>query len=280
MNIKDITEEKFKYIVFSSNSNKEVAYKLGYSYHNGKISKIIYSLCERYNICLDHFDRSLLNRKYLLVKKKCPVCGVEFETQQGHKREKKTCSCKCSNVYFSDARQTKISRIKRSKALMLPSIEIRCFCCGKWFESKRTDRNYCSKVCAYSYRDSKEYRDKLSKAVRKRIANGTHKGWSTRKKCEPSYAEKYTIGILDQLNINHEREMKVGKWFIDFADSKRKLALEIDGKQHNYPERRASDQKKDSYLKANGWKVLRIPWRKIDNGFRIELLCRLYSFFI
>jgi len=115
-------------------------------------------------------------------------------------------------------------------------------------------------------------------AVQKRIADGTHKGWATRSKLKPSYAEQYTMSMLDSLGIKYERELKVGKWFIDFADSNKKLALEIDGKQHNLLERQASDKKKDEYLKSNGWKVLRIPWRKIDNEFRIELLCKTYTF--
>jgi len=49
----------------------------------------------------------------------------------------------------------------------------------------------------------------------------------------------------------------------------KKLALEIDGKQHSYPDRKVSDEKKDSYLLNEGWKVCRIKWRKITKDFRM-----------
>ena len=88
------------------------------------------------------------------------------------------------------------------------------------------------------------------------------------------------MGLLDQLNINYIHEYKVGKWFIDFAVVDKKLALEIDGKQHQFPERKASDEKKDAYLIENGWKILRIPWKKITKEVREELISKLTDFFI
>ena len=39
------------------------------------------------------------------------------------------------------------------------------------------------------------------------------------------------------------------------------IALEIDGKQHEYADRKESDKKKDKYLIDNGWKVSRIKWK-------------------
>ena len=53
-------------------------------------------------------------------------------------------------------------------------------------------------------------------------------------------------------------------YFIDFAIEHKKIALEIDGKQHKYPERKAMDIKKDSYLKEQGWIVYRIPWISLN----------------
>ena len=40
------------------------------------------------------------NRKYPLVTKICPVCGVEFTTAQGRGDEKTVCSHSCSNTHF------------------------------------------------------------------------------------------------------------------------------------------------------------------------------------
>jgi len=41
-----------------------------------------------------------MKSKYEIIKKICPICEIEFETQKGHKREKTTCSRACSNRYF------------------------------------------------------------------------------------------------------------------------------------------------------------------------------------
>lgn len=48
--------------------------------------------------------------------------------------------------------------------------------------------------------------------------------------------------------------------FIDFALPDRKIAIEIDGKQHEQESRAQSDRKKDSLLIEQGWTVHRIKW--------------------
>ncbi len=121
---------------------------------------------------------------------------------------------------------------------------------------------------------------------------------SKRDNLEPSYPEKYIIKLLAELNFQLElvdgyitnqtnnidnviitRESKVDKWFIDFADRNRKLALEIDGKQHDYPERKMSDKLKDEYLISEGWKILRIRWKKVDKDYREYLIKNISEFF-
>lgn len=58
--------------------------------------------------------------------------------------------------------------------------------------------------------------------------------------------------------------------FLDFLIEKNniKIDLEIDGKQHNYPERKKHDLERDSYLSNLGFIVYRIPWNEIntENG--------------
>lgn len=39
-------------------------------------------------------------KKYEVIKKICPICSIEFETKQGSRDEKTTCSRACSNSYF------------------------------------------------------------------------------------------------------------------------------------------------------------------------------------
>ena len=61
-------------------------------------------------------------------------------------------------------------------------------------------------------------------------------------------------------NIEYARELKVDRFFIDFAFLDKMLAIEIDGQQHNLPERKALDERKDQTLLSLGWHVIRIKW--------------------
>lgn len=108
-----------------------------------------------------------------------------------------------------------------------------------------------------------ETRKKLRENMQKRIANGTHKGWAKRNK--PSYAEIFFMNVLKNNDIEYEFEKKVGKYFIDFALNNKNIALEIDGKQHNLPDRKLKDEEKDKFLSEQNWKVYRIQWKNIRN---------------
>lgn len=65
---------------------------------------------------------------------------------------------------------------------------------------------------------------------------------------ERGYADKFLI----------QREYSFFPYFIDFAFVDLKIAIEIDGSQHLLPERKERDEKKDSLLQENGWRVIRI----------------------
>lgn len=126
-----------------------------------------------------------------------------------------------------------------------------CDNCGKQFLGKLYQKN-CSKEC------SKWQSGKNAAATMK--ANGTNSGWHTRKG-ESSYPEKYFEELFRKENISGwVREKKVGRWFIDFAFEEKKIAVEIDGRQHDDLNRSNSDQLKDKYLTGNGWTVKRIKW--------------------
>ena len=87
---------------------------------------------------------------------------------------------------------------------------------------------------------------------------GTHAGWHNRRG-ESSYPEKYFETLFEKESIHGwSREHKVGRWFIDFAFLEKKIALEIDGRQHD--DRVELDKLKDNHLIMNGWDVIRIRW--------------------
>lgn len=51
--------------------------------------------------------------------------------------------------------------------------------------------------------------------------------------------------------------------------------IEIDGKQHTYPERVVKDKEKDAYLTSEGWAIHRIPWKKLTKETRAQLKQKL-----
>ena len=65
---------------------------------------------------------------------------------------------------------------------------------------------------------------------------------------------------------NFIEEFHLGKWFMDFAWPNKKIYLEVDGEQHNWNERKKSDQEKDDFYKSLGWRVLRLPWKYVCNN--------------
>lgn len=179
-----------------------------------------------------------------MVEKNCENCN---SLHDGTFASGRFCKKECSIKFTSKNRKN------------LP-VDITCLICSHVFTVKwcRRNRKYCSNKCSHS---CPTLRNHLSKKVNERIKNGTFIGWKDRKDKSPSYAEKYFIDLFNNENIlNWEREYKVGMWFIDFAFIDKKIALEIDGKQHKLKERKESDDRKDEFLKNNGWNVFRIKW--------------------
>lgn len=59
-------------------------------------------------------------------------------------------------------------------------------------------------------------------------------------------------GILDQT------QYRVGRYRLDYAWPSQMVALEADGPFHQMPEYAARDAKRDSWLRSQGWLVLRV----------------------
>ncbi len=111
-------------------------------------------------------------------------------------------------------------------------------------------------------------RQKLSESRKKYIAEHDGIWWSSRSKCKRSYAEEWTKHILETecAEFPFVEEYHYGRWFLDFAWPDRKLYVEIDGSQHEWPERKAKDIEKDEYCKEHGWNCLRLTWKYICNN--------------
>jgi very-short-patch-repair endonuclease len=191
----------------------------------------------------------------------CPQCGA-IHTKS------KFCSKSCSATYNNKLRDGEVylrqaesaSNTMKEKSPQYCKIGY-CKGCGKVTRGKK--RLCGSTECEFNNRS-----DAGKKGYSTTVSRNKFKGWKARTK-EPSYPEKYFIQLFINENINdYERELKVDKYFIDFAFKDKMVALEIDGKQHELPDRKEKDFDKDNLLSSVGWKVFRIKWfnPRTDSG--------------
>lgn len=250
-------------IILSSFSIGDLTLKL-FGYSNSAVKKRSMEVLEKNGFDLSIFEGKNKNKKYQRITKKCPICEVEFLTLDGHKKEKETCSVKCSNSLHP----RRIKNPVKKKRTYPPGYkqknskkEKECFICNSIFLGTKKART-CSKECS----------NQLQRNIMKeKVLNGEHKGWTNRK--ISSYPEEFFKGVLSNLNLPYEFNFPVSKsslgvksssaYFLDFyiQIGSRKIDLEIDGKQHEYPDRKESDQERDSLLMQNGYEVYRIKWK-------------------
>ena len=96
-----LTEQDIRKAISRSHCWSQVMIELGFpTASGGTAQRIREIICAKHQIDIEHFDPKKKNRKYSSITKICPVCGSEFETNEGQKGEKTTCSRRCSNTYF------------------------------------------------------------------------------------------------------------------------------------------------------------------------------------
>lgn len=198
---------------------------------------------------------------------KCKECGITFTHKK--KTERKFCSKKCclnSNKNIIEKNRLIVNDKISNKLRKNEKYGI-CLWCKNKFEKRRKSHNCCSKSCSSSEISNRpEYKkvtsERFSNLAQLRYKNGDLGiGWKSRNKLVPSYPEKLTIDYLNKKEIEYEYELKCGKYFIDFAFINKKIALEIDGRQHNDLSIIKKDNQKDIFLKNNGWIVFRLKWK-------------------
>ncbi len=278
---KEYTRELLESTVKECHNFAEVCISLGVA-DGGNSKKRIKDLVEGLKIDHSHFDshyKARLQRKYPVIQKECSICKRTFETQKGHPREKLYCSSKCANKSPTNKRFSEESIAKRRKTLAKKfppnRFEKSCKFCQKRFCKRDHGTKFCGRVCAIKFLWTQaSYRQKLASAIQEKIASGTHKGWQSRS--ELSYAEKFFKRVIDQnlpsaeYFINHPvckltlGFENISCYFLDFYFPQLNLDLEIDGKQHNLPERKASDEIRDKALTQNGYQIYRIKWKNLN----------------
>lgn len=78
-------------------------------------------------------------------------------------------------------------------------------------------------------------------------------------------AERRLIGLLRRAGVDgFVRAVPFGRWTIDLAFPRHRVAIEFDGWAfHSGPDRFQNDRTKGNALVAAGWTVLRFTWRDL-----------------
>ena len=248
-------------------SFSEMGRTLGYDYYNGNVKKIILEYCNVLGINPE--DVINKNKK---IPNKCLFCGKKLEGKS--RFTKKFCNSSCAASYNNKLRGpvSEETKQKTSNSLKLYNTskgkldndrEHVCLTCGKTFRSKKKNIKYCSVECAHN---NNEYKEKLRQKVQERIKNGTFSGWKSRKVI--SYPEQFWMGVLLNNNIEYKHNYPLGKYFLDFyiEINNRKIDLEIDGKQHEYSDRKEKDNERDAFIISENIEVYRIKWNSINSN--------------
>ncbi len=75
--------------------------------------------------------------------------------------------------------------------------------------------------------------------------------------------------------VKFVRQYPIGPYIVDFACRKKKLIIELDGGQHNFPENIKQDNERTTYLNERGFRVVRFWNNDIDNnieGVYLEIM--------
>ena len=220
--------------------------------------------------------------------KKCENCSSLTDGNYGSGR---FCSSACARAFSTKGKRKDINAKVSLKmtGMVSPrkgtgvrnriSEKIICVKCDSEFIAKHSMQTVCSRECHRKHKTI-EQNLKSSNSMKTRVENGTHVGWQSRK--VRSYAEKFFETVLVNNEIKFDTEYKIKKrdlgfedssnYFLDFYLTDFNVDLEIDGKQHEYPDRKESDKIRDEALNKFGIKVYRIKWKNPNNESNKEYI--------
>jgi very-short-patch-repair endonuclease len=76
-----------------------------------------------------------------------------------------------------------------------------------------------------------------------------------------SPAERRLWGVLKERpgGFKFRKQCPQGPYSLDFACLEVRLAIEVDGRAHDFEERARRDERRDAYLKELGFDIMRVP---------------------
>lgn len=176
---------------------------------------------------------------------KCKICYNYFKGKIG------------LNTHLRTHNITPLEYIIKYEGFEVP----KCIC-GKKRKQKSLENSFLS-TCGDEVCIKNTLREKRLEFMKN---NPDKTAWRTK---NLSYPEKVFIRLLKLNNLDKQyyiiREQPVFPYFIDFAFVDIMLAVEIDGSQHELPERKESDNKKDELLKSKGWRIFRVTAKEVQS---------------
>lgn len=173
----------------------------------------------------------------------CKICKKQFKGKIG------------LNTHIRTHNIEPLEYLIRYEAFEIP----KCIC-GKHRKQKGIELSF-SATCGEEKCIKQILREKRLKFMKE---NPEQTAW---RKKNLSYPEKLFIKLIKSNGLDKKfsitRERPIFPYFIDFAFDNVKVAVEIDGGQHELPDRKESDNKKDELLKENKWRVYRITAKEI-----------------
>lgn len=103
------------------------------------------------------------------------------------------------------------------------------------------------------------------------------RGWLPGTSLENQVMRQLSSGGRSPADLGCVQQFRVGRYKVDFAWPTIKVIMEVDGWYHRSPEGAAKDAERDSWLRANGWLVLRVDDRHgedalLDQVVRVSAL--------
>jgi very-short-patch-repair endonuclease len=220
------------------------------------------------------------DHKIQWITDKCEHCGKE--TTYNATRPKKFCSRSC---------MTKQMHLNHGN--LVGTVNMICPNCWTFYsiskgQKDRAANEFCSRKysqefrqeivqCAWCHSEIVKPKSRADAYDRSFCSDEHRLTWLNGGFFEPSKPEILAKEILDQLGITYEFQHPFGKYVFDFAilDHDQKIDLEIDGEyHHSLPQNAKRDRRRDWWARKNGWKVIRIPSKKISSDFIAKKLAK------
>ena len=75
--------------------------------------------------------------------------------------------------------------------------------------------------------------------------------------------------FLKRLPLTVHRQHNIGNYIVDFYIAEKRIVIEIDGEQHDEPDHKAADERRDRALSELGIVVLRYTNERIRRNFEL-----------